>query len=92
MPPEVDKAAELMTLQTTQIFRNAAEDVLVAELLDRPRPVFELPPQEDKADNLEELFLDPVTQPNEVRDGVDKVMAATTPTQTMDGPCLPTSF
>ena len=42
MPPVVDKAAELVTLQTTQIFRNAAEDVLVAELLDCPRPVFAL--------------------------------------------------
>ena len=51
-----------------------------------------MPPEEDKAHNLEELFLDPVTQPNEIRDGVDKVMAATKPTQTMDGPCLPTSF
>ena len=45
MPPEVDKAAELMTLQTTQIFRNAAEDVLVPKLLDRLRLVFELAPR-----------------------------------------------
>ena len=51
-----------------------------------------MPPKEDKAYNLEELFLDPVTQHDEVRDGVDKVMAATTPMQTMDGPGLPTSF
>ncbi len=51
-----------------------------------------MPPKADKAYNLEELFLDPVTQPEEVRDGVDKVMAANMPMQTMDGPCLPTSF
>ena len=44
-PPVVDKAAELVTLQRSQIIRNAADDVLVAELLDHPRPVFELPPR-----------------------------------------------
>ena len=51
-----------------------------------------MPPKEDKAYNLEEQFLDPVTQPDEAPDGVDKVMAATTPMQTMDGSRVPTSF
>ena len=45
MPPQADKAAELVTLQTTQIIRNAADDVLVAELLDCPRPVSSCPPR-----------------------------------------------
>ena len=47
-------------------------------MLDEPQACVTVPPEEDKASNLEELFLDPVTQPSEARDGVDKVMAVTT--------------
>ena len=75
--PQEDKAAKLETFQTTQIIRNAADDVLVAEL-EKPQACVKVPPKEDKAYNLEELFLDPETQPGEARDGVNKVKAATT--------------
>ena len=77
MPPQEDEAADPESFQTTQIIRNAADDVLVA-VLDEPQACVKVPPKEDKASNLEELFLDPETQPGEARDGVDKVMAATT--------------
>ena len=51
-----------------------------------------MPPKEDKAYNLEELFLDPETQPGEARDGVEKVEAATTDHETMDGLLAPTCY
>ena len=56
-----------------------------------PRPVT-VPPEEDKASNLEELFLDPETQPAEARDGVEKVKAATTDYKTMEGFLAPTCY
>ena len=49
-----------------------------------------VPPEEDKASNLEELFLDPETQTVEARDGVEKVEAATKDRETMDGLLAPT--
>ena len=51
-----------------------------------------VPPEEDKAFNLEELFLDPETQPSEARDGVEKVEAATTDYETMEGFLAPTCY
>ena len=48
-----------------------------------------MPPKEDEASNLEELFLGPVTQPKQARDGADKVKKPTTDHETEDGVLVP---
>ena len=71
---------------TTQII---LINVLEAKL-DEPQAC-DVPPKEE-APNLEKLLLDPETQPGEARDGVEKVEAATTDYETMEGFLAPTCY
>ena len=54
-----------------------------------PRTCVTVPPKEDEASNLEVLFLGPVTQPKQARDGADKVKKPTTDHETEDGVLVP---